>query len=344
MKPAVTSILLVALGNGPIALAFRVPEFRTRLPRVVDNAPPRASAISVALDATLENESEPISLLSSTRSHALEVFERYASEGNYDGQKFISDPSLFFQLLCSLDVEATEEDANIVFRFLDSDGDGRLLFDDEFLPWYLEAVGAASGVASSFQSLLVGRRTVEVFDQTPVDDAVLERAVQCAIAAPNRSGSEPWRFRKLGPETIRKLAALNSALAEEDAENGKFTRYTDWATVAPGWCVVTLTISGSDASTNVLDTLTQSEQQQDFKSVCCAIQNLMLSMWSEGIGTKWTTGPVQTTPEFADICRIDTSEEVVVGIVWYGYATGGTKYADPKRRKLAVEDVLGYRP
>lgn len=278
-------------------------------------------------------------LPASTEPHALEVFRRHASEGEYEGQKFISDSSALYHILQSLDIDATEEDASIVFRYLDSDGDGRLVFDDEFLPWYLEAVGAASSVAASFQSLLIGRRTVEAFDETPVDDTVLERAVQCAIAAPNRSGSEPWRFVKVGPKTVEKLAALNAQRTQDDADEGKFTKYTDWNSVAPGWCVVTTKISDIEDSAAAAVV-----EQEDYKSVCCSIQNFMLSMWSDGIGTKWTTGPVQKTPEFAELCGIDGSKERVVGTIWYGYATGGTKYADPKRRKLEVDDVLGYLP
>jgi hypothetical protein len=70
----------------------------------------------------------------------------------------------------------------------------------------------------------------------------------------------------------------------------------------------------------------------------------MLSMWSENVGTKWTSGPVQKTQEFADLCGVDLTKERVVGCIWYGFATGGTKYADPKRRKKGVEDVLSSLP
>jgi nitroreductase len=85
-------------------------------------------------------------------------------------------------------------------------------------------------------------------------------------------------------------------------------------------------------------------EQDDLKSVSCAIQNFMLSMWSEGVGTKWTSGPVQKTQAFADICQVDTAVEKVVGCIWYGYASGGAKYADPRRRKNTVEDVLTQLP
>lgn len=295
-------------------------------------------------------------LSSSKEAHVLEVFEQHASDGFYEGQKFIAEPEALLGVLESLDLDATLEDADIVFRFLDTDGDGRLLFKDEFLPWYLDAVEQATEVSRVFQSMVVGRRTVNEFDKTPVDDAILRRAVQCAMAAPNRSCSEPWRFLAVGPSTVQKLDVLNVQQTEADASKGKFTRFIDWNTVAPGWCVVTTKLpvdsgeadfgdSGEAEIRNDEDILAMSAiEQEDFKSVCCAVQNFMLSMWSEGIGTKWTTGPVQKTPEFADICGIDRTQEKVVGIIWFGYATGGTKYADPRRRKLSVDDVLGYMP
>jgi nitroreductase len=71
----------------------------------------------------------------------------------------------------------------------------------------------------------------------------------------------------------------------------------------------------------------------DFKSTSCAVQSPMLSMWSEGIGTKWTSGPVQFTQEFADLCGVDTTKERVAGCIWYGFASGGLVNADPKRRQ-----------
>lgn len=86
----------------------------------------------------------------------------------------------------------------------------------------------------------------------------------------------------------------------------------DW-TMIPGWCIVTTKLNLNDQET----------EQEDFKSVSCAIQNFMLSMWSEGVGTKWTSGPIQKTQEFAHICGVDNSTECVVGCIWSGYATGG---------------------
>jgi nitroreductase len=303
-KGGLLLLLLVALSCAPVA-AFAPP---ARLSR---HAPaPVKSLWAVTLTAA--------------QQHAKEVFAKF----DRDSSGTISSGELG-EMLMSLDIEATSEDADALFKYLDSNGDGEIDFD-EFLPWYADAAGAAKQVASTFQSLLIGRRTVEQFDQTPVDDEVLKRAVTCAIAAPNRSQSEPWRFVQIGPKTVQKIAELKNNVMEtiEGQE-----QMLDWTTI-PGWCVVTTKLSPDDPDAEL----------DDFKSTSCAVQNFMLSMWSEGIGTKWTSGPFQKTNEFAELCGVDTTTERVAGCIWYGFATGGLVNADPKRRELDVEDVLSTLP
>ena len=301
----------------PVSSAFMMPSQYTPPPRRL------LSSRSVALSLS-ESSS-----LTSKEAHVLEVFERFSSKR---GSACIDSPSSLYEVLNCLDFEATEEEAEALFRYLGESGQGKLFFND-FLPWYQDASDAATAVAESFQSLLVGRRTIEQFDQTSVDDDVLERAVMCAIAAPNRSMSEPWRFIRVGKATVAKFAELKAKIQKNmETDEGASSVY-DWTQV-PGWCVVTTKINPDDPEA----------EMEDFKSVSCAIQNFMLSMWSEGVGTKWTSGPVQKTQEFAELCGVDTSKERVVGCIWYGYATGGARYADPRRRKKDVKDVLGHLP
>ncbi|KAG7351620.1 nitroreductase family protein [Nitzschia inconspicua] len=303
---------------------------------VVNHRTVRSSSSSdVFYSAAADDEqSTLLTLPSSTEAHALEVFNKFAEP---TGGGVVSTSIDLFRILCGLDVEATQDEASVLFRYLDEDGDNQVDFED-FLPWYLDAASAATDVAEAFQSLLIGRRTIEEFDRTPVGNDVLRRAVQCALAAPNRSCSEPWRFIQVGPQTIARFAELNRYMQQSSKKTTMETEQgtssiLDWTTV-PGWCVVTTKITPDNFET----------EQEDFKSVCCAIQNFMLSMWSEGIGTKWTSGPVQKTQAFADICQVDTSTERVVGCIWYGYAAGGAKYADPRRRKKTVTDVLSQLP
>ena len=282
----------------------------------------------VTLSALRNTQTQRLYAYTAEQQHALEVFERFDTSGT----KTI-DAQALCDMLNTLDIAATDEDAQALFKYLDSDGDGNIGWE-EFLPWYTDASDAAKETALNFQSLLIGRRTVDCFDQTPVDDAVLERAVECAIAAPNRSGSEPWRFIQIGSTTVKKFADLNKKLQKqmETQDEGAISS-VDWTQI-PGWCVVTMKLSPDNPEKEIVD----------YKSVCCAVQNLMLSLWSEGIGSKWTSGPVQKTQEFADLCNVDTTQERICGCVWYGFATGGLVNADPKRRKKTVQDVLSKLP
>ena len=223
----------------------------------------------------------------------------------------------------------------------------------KFLPWYAEAIDSAQQTAIGFQNLVKSRRTIHTFDATEVDDGVLRRALECAIAAPNRRGTEPWRFIKLGKETVAKVVKLREEMLSNSVTSSSSSSTTmgggggvdgsfvSWTKV-PHWIVVTYpradAVSGPDG---------KMQQREDFKSTCCAVQNLLLSMWSEGIGTKWTDGPIQRTQGFADICGIDLEREKVAGVIWYGFARGGLNSAgrgEVKFRRKGVEEVLDILP
>lgn len=251
-----------------------------------------------------------------------------------------------YGMLQALDVSATQEESKALFKYLDVDDDGGVTLD-EFLPWYAEAIDAAQQTAIGFQNLVKSRRTIHKFDATEVDDGVLRRALECAIAAPNRRGTEPWRFIKLGKETAGKIDKLREKMHKKGLGNsvndvkessGVDGSFVSWTKV-PHWIVVTYKKAPPGAGPDGM-----MQQREDFKSVCCAVQNFLLSMWSEGIGTKWTDGPIQRTMEFADICGIDLEKEKVAGVIWYGFARGGLNKADAKWRRKGVEEVLDVLP
>ena len=168
-----------------------------------------------------------------------------------------------------------------------------------------DAAWEAQSTSDTFRHLLMSRRTVNGFDPNHlVSDEVLKRAIECAIAAPNRSGSEPWRFIKVGPDTFEKLQVLNARVIMAGGDKVISRQQSkpllpDVWTEIPGWCVVTLLLSPNDPETEL----------KDFRSTSCVMQNFMLSMWSEGVGSKWTEGPTQKTQQFADLVGIDTDIE-----------------------------------
>jgi nitroreductase len=187
------------------------------------------------------------------------------------------------------------------------------------------------------QKALTGRRTVNNFETTKVDPELVNMAIRAAIAAPNHKMTEPWRFILLGDETIGEIAALNAVdISKKDPVKGA-KKKERWQAI-PGWCVVT------SAKKFIVDG-DPLQEREDYAATCCAIQNFMLSLWVNGVGTKWTTGPITRTAEFAKLCGIDPRIEEVVGCIWYGIPSTPSQHDIPgPKRKKSVGDVTSWRP
>ncbi|MEM1008911.1 MAG: nitroreductase family protein, partial [Myxococcota bacterium] len=80
---------------------------------------------------------------------------------------------------------------------------------------------------------------------------------------------------------------------------------------------------------------------EDHATVSCATQNFMQSLAEDGIGTKWMTGALGLAPEDILEAAGVSSDEKMVGVVWYGYGDQGelSEMKTPKR-KLGVDEVL----
>ena len=178
-------------------------------------------------------------------------------------------------------------------------------------------------------SLLRERRTIHDFKATPVPDKqTVLRALDSARWAPNHRLSEPWRFYWVGPQTKAAIIELNTrALTATKGPAAAEKKAVSWREI-PGWLVVTCQKSADPL-----------QAQEDYAACACAIHNFSLSLFAEGIGSKWSTGPVTREAEFYDLLWIDPEAEQVVGLLWYGYA------ADvPQTGRKALEQCLVELP
>lgn len=157
--------------------------------------------------------------------------------------------------------------------------------------------------------LISERRTIHKFKESmrPLDK--LKEAIDLARWAPNHHQTEPWYFYLLGDETVNAVIELNTDITrEEKGDDAANTKERRWRKM-PGWFVMTSTKS-EDPIRN----------QEDYAACCCAVQNLLLTLWNEDIGVKWSTGKVIRDKRFYDLLWIDPELETVVGMFWYGYA------------------------
>jgi nitroreductase len=181
-----------------------------------------------------------------------------------------------------------------------------------------------SAQAEEFASVLRGRRSIDLFTADPVRVDTLLAAIEVARWAPNHRLTEPWRFYVMGDATKRAL--IDFAVELEVAAKGERAGPVRRARLegVPGMFV--LTSLRSD------DSLVERE---NYAACCCAAQNLMLYLWRQGIGAKWTTGGITRQQRFYDLLGIDAVRESVVGFFWYG-----APKVVPSQKRRPVEEIV----
>jgi nitroreductase len=175
-----------------------------------------------------------------------------------------------------------------------------------------------------FAAVLRGRRSIDLFAPEAIDVERIRAAVEVARWAPNHRLTEPWRFYLLGPATMR--AVVDLAVELEVAAKGERAGPVRRARLdaIPGMFVLT-TQRSPDALV----------ERENYAACCCAAQNLMLYLWRQGIGVKWTTGGITRQPGFYELLGIDPATETVVGFFWYGI-----QRVVPAQKRRPVEEIL----
>lgn len=177
--------------------------------------------------------------------------------------------------------------------------------------------------------LITSRRTIYDFRTEPVPSPdIVKRAIEISRWAPNHHLTEPWHFYLPGRETVAEIIKLNTELAmEKSGADAARIKQERWSRI-PGWLVLSCDVSDDPVLA-----------QENYAACCCVAQNLMLYLWSENIGTKWSTGSVVRDKRFYDLLWIDPSAEVITGLFWYGYAR-----EIPVSTRKALQQILVELP
>ncbi len=160
------------------------------------------------------------------------------------------------------------------------------------------------------------RRTIKDFRPDPVPSDLLERALTAGLWAQNHKLTQPWRWTILGPETHRRLAAAfarsqvtlldaNATPAEREHLRAKAAEK-----ILNKPCIVAVSqhLSGPPA-----------QRKEDYAAIACAIQNVQLAAWADGVGMQWSSGKIIALPENYATLAIDSSQEELVGLLFFGY-------------------------
>lgn len=176
--------------------------------------------------------------------------------------------------------------------------------------------------------LIRGRRTIDLYLQTPVPEELVRDAIEAATWAPNHHVTEPWRFYLLGDETKERCLDLcyDIVCASKGEDKAAFKRQS-WSE-KPGWLVVTCARSDDELL-----------EREDYGACCAAVQNLLLYLWKLGLGSKWTTGPITRDDRLAEIVGFDPGKAFVVGLIWFGYPK-----VTPEQSRRPLDQVFATLP
>ena len=138
----------------------------------------------------------------------------------------------------------------------------------------------------------------------------MDRALEAAAMAPNHLMTWPWRFHRIGPRGRDVLAAVYVRLKTQGKPSNPKgeARLRDKMMQAPELVVVSQVLAGEPA-----------REREDYAACAAAIQNLMLSLAGDQVGSKWSTSGVMHDPETYRLLALDPEKETVVGLIWAGY-------------------------
>ena len=186
----------------------------------------------------------------------------------------------------------------------------------------------------SVMEVIQSRRTIFKFKPDPVPENILEDILYAGLWAPNHHLTEPWRFTVIGEEAKLKLAeryreiqvekvtsnpeaakAVEESSLAEIKERG-FQKFMSKPTIVAVSCI-------QEGSTQ--------RKLEDYASVCCAMLNIQLAGWEQGIGMQWSTGAITMEKETYDLLGVNSKNESIVGFYYMGYPE---EIPTPKRKPL----------
>lgn len=184
---------------------------------------------------------------------------------------------------------------------------------------------ASGPEAAALQRLLAQRKTVQDYRQGALPEGALTRALVAATAAPNHRMTEPWRFIQVGPKGRQVLFEIAADLkSSPDAPlAGPARERLAAKMLVPSELLVVCQTTAEDPEV----------AREDYAAVACAVYAAMLSLWSEGVGSKWSTGGVTTDERTYACLGVDPAQQAIVGFVWLGW-DARAEAPKPRRRRL----------
>jgi nitroreductase len=207
--------------------------------------------------------------------------------------------------------------------------------------------------------LIKTRRSIRKFQDKPVSEDLLVKAIELAGWAPNGGNYQPWKFliitnreliHKMG-DAVKAKTELMASWPEAVICGGMLERWkktSDFFREAPA-CIVVLMGRYSSIADQVLRARGETDPvardirsyrqigNSSLQSVAAAITYLLLIFHTLGLGTTWMAGPQQAKKEIEHLLGV-TPEWDFVDLIPVGYPAETPKTAGRK----PVNEVIQF--
>jgi len=207
--------------------------------------------------------------------------------------------------------------------------------------------------------LIKTRRSVRKFQDKPVPEDLLVKALELATWAPNGGNKQAWKFcivtskdliQKMG-DAVKSKTELIASWPEAEQFGETVTRWrrtSDFFRKAPV-CIAVLMGKYISPADSILQARGDADPiareirsyraigKSSLQSAAAAITYLCLILHSFGIGTTWMAGPLQAKKEIEQLLNV-SSDWDFVGLIPVGYAAEVPKV--PPRKP--INDVIHF--
>ena len=161
--------------------------------------------------------------------------------------------------------------------------------------------------AEAVDDLLLGRRSVRLFRDAPLDEADLRRALEVAVWAPNHRRTEPWRFIVVRAETQHRLADRAGELKRlahprpDGPEAASVAARAREELVAAAALLAVVQRLAEDPAVAM----------EDYAACALATDRALLALWARGVAGRWSTGGITRDEQTLTLLGVGSKERLV---------------------------------
>jgi dehydro coenzyme F420 reductase / coenzyme F420-0:L-glutamate ligase / coenzyme F420-1:gamma-L-glutamate ligase len=190
-------------------------------------------------------------------------------------------------------------------------------------------LGTEEAIAQGHREAVLRRRSVRFFDDTPVDEAALRRAVGIALTAPAPHHTRPVRFVHLADRT-RRAALLDAMKAQwrndlrgDGMSEERIERRLRRGDLLYGATEIVLPFMILDGAHEYPDAHRSAAERTMFTIAAgAAVQGLLVALAAEGIGSCWVSSTIFCPAVVREVLELPQEWEPL-GAVAVGHAADG---------------------